>query len=629
MHHPVSKQKKSARRVSGEKGLGRLSAARLGNQLEMLTKSASGPCWQVNVAWPDLMAADDLQACKVELQKCKGKSPVSPKGTLLRITDLNSEWDGDRINELKEQLSRLITPFSKIEDFKIWLTPPGKGEAESEIEAPTFLSHPLYSIKGHVNEKGFVDCTYHYKALAATRTELYREPLWEVPNKSAKSKEKEEKNSGPTSGPFDFEIRVWDIDTESVQEISQRFDAKKSTIRKDIRTYRGVSLYRDRILVLPKSDAARDWLGLDLRRVSKIGIRLSTSQIVGYVSITAEGNKDINDTSDRERLEDNQASQDLIKLLWRVVGILEDERSKDKEANRKEPPFKDLFAKLSAKPLIENISHYAEQGGQASEVLPLVEEFGAQVEETVGRIQQRLIYYSRLASLGVLAAMLVHEVRNHTLTFGRLFRALRKLIGSGDPTALQLESDMALAEQGAMSLDQLADRFAPLASRAYRSGKRDSVLEEIISSCLAMRKQDMESNGVSAEISSKAPTTVAVDPGELTAVILNLVDNALYWLSYEKDRPRRIEFQIAPHAKDSRVAVRVDDTGPGVRAGDEDRIFWPGITLKPEGLGMGLTVASEIVAQHEGKMMLEQPGRLDGASFVFDLPQSKKGSTKK
>ena len=66
--------------------------------------------------------------------------------------------------------------------------------------------------------------------------------------------------------------------------------------------------------------------------------------------------------------------------------------------------------------------------------------------------------------------------------------------------------------------------------------------------------------------------------------------------------------------------VQIHDNGPGVAEGDEERIFWPGVTRKPNGLGMGLTVASELVAHLDGKMYLMQPGKLGGATFGFDLP---------
>ena len=68
------------------------------------------------------------------------------------------------------------------------------------------------------------------------------------------------------------------------------------------------------------------------------------------------------------------------------------------------------------------------------------------------------------------------------------------------------------------------------------------------------------------------------------------------------------------------MKVGVHDSGPGIPEENAERVFWPGVTTKPGGIGMGLTVASEIVDAYDGKMALVQPGELGGASFQFDLP---------
>jgi len=623
MDNPVSRGIGGARRVSGEKGLGRLSAARLGKRLEMFTKAANEPCWKVSVTWADLAKAESMEACNIILSQCPEDQILNNRGTLLRIMDLDTEWTQDKISDLKDQLSRLISPFTKVEDFKIWFTLPGEKQAEAaEIMAPNFLLHPPYSLQGSVNEAG--DIIGVYKSQQNNRTVPIKESLWASSAKQISAQSKKVKST-PKCGSFEFEIRAWDIDADSVQEISERFDMSKSTIRKDIKSYRGMSLYRDNILVLPKTDTGRDWLGLDLRRVSKVGTRLSTNQIVGYVAISSKHNKGIVDTSDRERLVDNRASQDFTKLIKEVVKILEDERAKDRQGTTKEAPFKDLFAALSTKPLIARIGSFAESGGKIEDLLPLVEEYGAEVEDTVGKIEQRLIYYSRLASLGVLAAMLVHEVRNHTMTIGRLSRSVRKLVDSGSPAAAPLTKDLGLAELGIQSLERLAERFAPLASRSFNSRRRDSILEDIIRDIVAMRSQEIASKKVKIDYKGFSNTKVAIDPGELSAVIINLLDNALHWLSYTNDRPRRIEFRIKLRPQAGRVDVEVHDSGPGVKKDDEERIFYPGVTRKSEGLGMGLTVASEIIMQYGGDFHL-RPGQgiLGGASFGFDVPLTEK-----
>ncbi len=481
-----SKQGRKGRRVSGEKGLGRLSAARLGNKLEMFTKPANEGCWQVKVDWSTLAASDDLNSCEIELRKYEGNALAGRTGTLIRIPKLEGNWDKKKINVLREQLSRLISPFARGEDFEIWLTHPEDENAEPvKIKPPKFLSKPPYLLKGSVDKSGKVNCTYTYAPLqgAGRTAELTRE-LW-ASNFSAADgdqDDEQEESQAPQCGSFKFEIRVWDLDkdAETFKGISQGFNLKLADLRKSIKSYQGLSLYRDEMLVLPKSESAKDWLGLDLRRVSKYGKRISTSQIVGYLAITAENNPKIKDTSDRERLVDNQAARDFKKLLWGIAGILENEREKDRLEAKKERPFKDLFAALSTRPLIERMEAAVAKGVEAKDLLPLVEKHGTEVEKAVEEIEQRFIYYSRLASLGTLVAILTHEVGQNTMVIGGLTRAVGKLIEKGEPAVLEIERDWELADRSVRALDRLAKKMTPLASRRFGAKRRDSILEEEI-----------------------------------------------------------------------------------------------------------------------------------------------------
>src|SRR5439155_15195399 len=122
--NPIATKGKKVRRVAGEKGLGRLAAARLGKRLEMLTKSDAEPCWLVKVDWSKLSAEETLDTCFATCQRFTGALPFKGTGTRVRILDLNSDWGTDQVADLEENLSRLISPFSKEEDFTIHLTAP-------------------------------------------------------------------------------------------------------------------------------------------------------------------------------------------------------------------------------------------------------------------------------------------------------------------------------------------------------------------------------------------------------------------------------------------------------------------------------------------------------------------------
>ncbi len=99
VNNPMVINGEKSRRVAGEKGLGRLSVARLGNRLQMITQAQGGACWEVVANWVDITSGNDLSASYAKYRKLPGKSPFKQSGTLLRISELKNPWD-TRIDDL-------------------------------------------------------------------------------------------------------------------------------------------------------------------------------------------------------------------------------------------------------------------------------------------------------------------------------------------------------------------------------------------------------------------------------------------------------------------------------------------------------------------------------------------------
>jgi signal transduction histidine kinase len=624
--NPVVRNGTKERRVAGEKGLGRFSVARLGGRLHMLTQAPGEPCWEVNVNWADFSDGDDLSKSFAGCRKYPEKSPFKKSGTRLRIHGLKVRWDDNHILDLEENLGRLLSPFSFLGDFNVFLS--GFGEAQTDevkIESPEFLSKPKYCIRGDVDEAGNINSKYRFSAISDNTTRgkdvKYN---WERIHNDILNRENPPRFPySPDSahcGPFSFEIRAWDIASDDTQEIAEHFEFEKTQVRKIIRAHKGISIYRDGILVLPKSDNARDWLGLDLRRVSKVGTRLSTSQIVGYISISADHNPQIEDTSDRERLASNIEVAEFEEILKAIIALLENERDVDRGKPDREKPIDDLFNVLSAEELVAEVIALSEEGAEISEAVPLLRAFSSSLDSARKAIQERFVYYSRMATIGTIAQMLVHEIRNRTTAFGSFLDFIKTRFSPFRDK--DIEEEYRCADSSVTALERLADTFAPLASRGFKRRKRQSVLEEQIKECLALNRREIERNHVLCSVPD-SETLVAVDPGELDAIILNLVINSLYWLGDVPKEGRKLEFRFVTINDGQRVRVWIHDTGPGLNAEDVEKVFWPGVTRKPGGIGMGLTVASELVAAYGGRMSTKHPGTKGGASFAFDLPLRK------
>ena len=619
---PINTRGGRSRRVSGEKGLGRLSSSRLGGELTLRTKSRSEPCWEVVVDWDDLYKAQSLAQWTMSLTESEGDAALKQPGTLLRISRLHSRWSKDDLDNLKQNLGRLVPPFKKAKDFEIWVTPPHGDEAPSLVALPALYKKPPYRISGAVDAKGVLSFKYRQEVGSGSRTKKGKKYLPEASRVYSSNDFKRHPNWQPTlCGPFQFEFRVWDFGKPALLDLAQRFNLseKVTALREQISgsEFAGISLYRDDVLVLPKSRESRDWLGLDLRRVSRVGTRLSANQIIGHVTITAHKNSDLRDTSDRERLVQNEASRQLRDFVFKVVSVLEDERDRDR-SNDKEGPLTELFADLSTEALVFDVTQAVDDEKTPKQVLQIVSKAAKRFDRGVESVQKRFVYYSRLASLGTIAAALQHEVGNQTVIFKDFVDRTRRFFDDGHKgDAARLLRPLELAEGSVRALRTLARRFAPLATRASSGHRGPSVVESLATDCVEVLHKDISSAKITPRI-PRTRTSVAVDPGELGAVLLNLLTNAIYWLSTKQTSKRVIQIEVGRQRE--RALVQVHDNGPGVAEGDEERVFWPGVTRKPGGLGMGLTVASELVAQAGGKMRLEYPGKLGGATFGFDLP---------
>ena len=112
---------------------------------------------------------------------------------------------------------------------------------------------------------------------------------------------------------------------------------------------------------------------------------------------------------------------------------------------------------------------------------------------------------------------------------------------------------------------------------------------------------------------------VRVDPAELQEVLVNLLSNSLHWLRQVPKEKRSIVVQCArPQAGE--VQIVFADSGPGVPRENRESIFEPYFTTKPEGVGLGLVIAGEVIRDYyDGSLELLDSGPLGGAVFRIIL----------
>ena len=138
---------------------------------------------------------------------------------------------------------------------------------------------------------------------------------------------------------------------------------------------------------------------------------------------------------------------------------------------------------------------------------------------------------------------------------------------------------------------------------------------DVIDKAFSIFRQEANDRGVEL-VREGDPVAVKVDEGELLTVLINLIQNAIYWTSTQRKGAERKVIAAARLNDDSSLSLVVSDSGPGVAEGIRAHIFDPYFSSKPEGVGLGLSIVGNIVEDiYEGQLVLVDEGPLDGATF--------------
>jgi signal transduction histidine kinase len=639
------------RRYLGEKGIGRFASSRLADELEVVSRTDGDSKevyavfdWrqfddekkyldEILILWEKRTSSEIRADGTIDLLwKSDKKLPLAHKrghGTILRMSGLKQHWEARQFEDLRRGLARLISPKATKdeEDFEVELGLPSEfAEFSSKVEPPIILKHPHYVVRGSVNADGSFKLTY--KVLAEGIEEVSKGRFFRVKNAKGRFEfrgledgqdAKDDKPSETRAiecGTIELELRIWDRD--ELGNVVQKTHSTIQDIRRDLDAVAGINIYRDNFRVLPYGEPKDDWLRLDIRRVQNPTLRLSNNQIYGVVNITADGNPQLRDQSNREGIDENQALADLRELMTAVLSRLETMRYVHRPRVKKGRPVGGLFAGFNLTPLAEYIAKQLPDDKSAKELVEKTEaEFGSQLKE----IQVVLARYQRLATLGQLIDHVLHEGRQPIASINN-----ESDLGISDAQrAEQISREVAQRLTGRFTTirkqgDILATAFRRMEPFGGRRRGRPSklYLEEIIRDGFAVFGNDTDRLKVKTTL-PRTETLVSVDPAEIQEVIINLLQNSLYWLEQVSETKREIAVKVERKGPDH-VEILFSDSGPGVPPENRELIFEPYFSTKPEGVGLGLSIAGEIVTDYySGLLELLERGPLKGANFLITL----------
>ncbi len=228
--------------------------------------------------------------------------------------------------------------------------------------------------------------------------------------------------------------------------------------------------------------------------------------------------------------------------------------------------------------------------------------------------QSELVRQARLATLGELAAVVAHEVRNPLAVVFNAVEALKRQPASGDEKCRRL-LEMIVVE--ADRLNRMVGALLELA-RPSQVSFRPTEVARLVAAAVRAGK---EIGGPDAEVRLELPGPLPearMDEHLMTQALANLVCNALQAPGRRSEVRVRVQL-VGRGGPSEALRFSVVDDGAGVPADLADRIFAPFFTTRATGTGLGLTVARRVAEAHRGTVVHSvTPG--GGATFTLEIP---------
>jgi two-component system sensor histidine kinase HydH len=225
------------------------------------------------------------------------------------------------------------------------------------------------------------------------------------------------------------------------------------------------------------------------------------------------------------------------------------------------------------------------------------------ISQRIERDERRLLDHRRLAALGQMSAVLAHEIRNPLASLKGHAQLVVERLGAEQPERRNAARVVAEATR----LEGLTSDLLEFA----RSGPMNVAPADPVA---LLREAAVEAGAPLDITSQNAPPRWPLDARRCRQVLVNVLRNAV------QAAPAARSPQGSVTVEDDRLVYAIRDFGPGLPAGQEDRVFEPFFTTRASGTGLGLAVARRIVELHGGGITAANAAG-GGAQFRIELPR--------
>ena len=638
---------KKGRTIQGEKGIGRFAVLKLGRNIGITTRPI-GVDWEYTLTYDFSKYDDDflkengeekelyLDQLSIDLQQeppsyfIDRKVVVNNKdftdnahGTRIVISDLKGTWDNDKIDKVNKESQKLESVFDKI--FKRAVKYPFNIGFNMNGENIPYIDPKVDKLATLLKECAVLKITkgkynkdklqFEYNLNGNSYVLSLHDSLLTAltPFKERFMANKDMFGNPvlrePECGCFSFNFFIFDLaaDKESVYYL----DKADKDIVKEHRIY----LYRDKIRVSPYGDADNDWLETDKKRgTGKAGGYLSNDQVVGFVDITKKGNPNLKDKTNREGLiEEGKATRDFIMLIHSfLLFIRQHPYEQYKQKVRQIKDQKDAELRITE----NKFQKLYEIVKGNSEAITLYNDLHSAYVKEKEVYNNRINVTEELAAVGLSVETASHDLMMMLSQGINQLTDLSDAVKGGQVGKSDISKELAVIKDVFLFVqDEM--RNIQLLFKSSKQRKRTIKILPLLEKVLHIYKNTLKRANINLKIEKIGmPLSVKCTDAVILQLLINLFDNAIYWLS----SINRLEKQICIILDGNKGELVFSDNGPGVAEDDRPYIFEAFYSGKNEGRGLGLYIARQLLDRMGFSItLMNSQTILSGANFKVNF----------
>ena len=513
---------------------------------------------------------------------------------------MNEKWSYDEISKVYDEILKLQSQFKNEEDkFNVSFELPNNYSLDNKLKPQEVLDKSLWRANVIINPEDEISkMNFEFKPYLQMKGFSQLTKKVEVSHYLYIKKSPQKINLEQYKiGVFSIRLFAFHRSTKVLRMLGDKRKALKDYLDEN----GGVRIYRGGQRIYNYGSKNEDWLDLNLKRLNSPGKKLSKNILIGIIDLDPLSSSDLQEKTNREGFTENLAFMEFKKMVSAVI---------DKFA------FEIIETKDRIKEVYDKNEKTESVDASFDELLEELEE----TEFTNQNDKDKLIALTNRAISEYQESKKIYlSIANNSVDFHMVFHDVDKRIKS---LINQMERKNINVDDIRKNVYDINDILQLQKDLIYNRNFKLINISDLMKKFNLYSKYRIEDHNIELKIQTEPEDfKIKCIESQILRVLMNLLDNSIYWLKVINN-DKKIIIKIIK--EDNKCVIYFADNGPGLGVEDPNLLFKPFVTKKDEGLGLGLYIVNEIISIHNGRIEVitdndNVSSEYTGAKFKIEL----------